>query len=204
MHYTNKELGFSFDLPGGWRRDARNLALLFFGPNGGPGKMSEVIQMGVGRALSQYLDIASREKFMAEPQAKVSRGKLGEETNVVILKRSGHSEISAVHDGIQYSITHAHDEATLNAIKQLRQSFKFPSREEAIRAIETSDDPAKQAMLKALKSGSPEAARTALAEAGMPASNQGSGYTTHEVPRERPTNVEGSRKARRKWWEFRK
>jgi hypothetical protein len=45
MYYENKDLGFSFELPDGWRRDTNNLTITFYGPNGGFGVHSEVIQL---------------------------------------------------------------------------------------------------------------------------------------------------------------
>ena len=47
MIYTN-DIGFSFELPKKWRKDAHNLTITFFGPNGGMGKLSEVIQLQIG------------------------------------------------------------------------------------------------------------------------------------------------------------
>jgi len=70
MRYENKSIGFSFELPEGWRLDERNLILTFFGPNGQIGYASELIQMQIGTILPQYLDSDSREKFLAEPGAE--------------------------------------------------------------------------------------------------------------------------------------
>ncbi len=54
MEYERKDLGFSFDLPDGWRRDEHNLTLSFYGPNGGADVMSELIQIKIGTILPQY------------------------------------------------------------------------------------------------------------------------------------------------------
>lgn len=137
---------------------------------------------------------------MAEPGATVSRTKLGDETNVVTLKRPSNSEISAVHDGIQYSIAHAHDVATQGAIDLLKATFRFPAREKAIAAIESWNDPHKQAILKALKADSPEDARRALTEAGMPPAIERHGYTIHGAATSAPRQATSD--TARKWWHF--
>lgn len=202
MHYKDKTLGFSFKLPDGWRQDEGNLTLTFFGPNGRIGCTSEVIQMQIGTVLPRYLDPSNREKFLAEPGAEVFRSKLGDEANVVVLRKASNSEISTVHDGIQYSISHSNDTATERVVERLKQSFRFPSREKAIAAIESWNDPDKQAILKALKSGSPEEARRVLSEAGMPPAIERPGYTIHRVGSNARTNGPGRRGASKKWWQF--
>ena len=202
MHYKDKTLGFSFDLPDGWRHDEGNLTLTFFGPNGQIGYTSEVIQMQIGTILPPYLEPGSSEKFLAEPGADVFRSKLGDETNVVVLRKLSNSEVSAVRDGIQYSVSYSNDTATQKAIKQLRESFQFPSREKAIAAIQSWDDPGKQAILKALKAGSPEEARRVLYEAGMPPDIRRPGYTIHRIGSDAQANVSSKRSALRKWWQF--
>jgi hypothetical protein len=143
--------------------------------------MSELIQIKIGTILPQYLSSASREQFLAEPGATVSRSRIGEENNVVVLRRANDSEISVVRDGVQYIIMYFHDEETQKAVNRLKESFRFPSVEEAIAAIQRSSDPKKQAILKALKSGSPEQARRALSDAGMPPVIERPGYTVHQV-----------------------
>ena len=202
MHYKDRNLGFSFDLPEGWRHDEHTLTLTFFGPNGRIGYTSELIQMQIGTILPRYMDIASREKFMAEPGATVSRTRLGTETNVVILKKSSNSEISAVYDGIQYSLAHSHDAATQQAVAMLKATFKFPSREKAIAAIESWNDPHKQAILKALKAGSPEEARLTLTEAGMPPATERPGYTIHRVGSDAGTSAPRIQNVSKKWWQL--
>ncbi len=156
MHYKDKNLGFSFELPEGWRHDEHNLILTFFGPNGRIGYSFEIIQMQIGTILSRYLDPDSRKKFLVEPGAEVFLSKLGDETNVVVLEKPSDSEISAVHDGVHYTIAYSNDVTTQMAVERLRESFKFPSVEQAVVAIQRSDDPQKQAILRVLKSGSPE------------------------------------------------
>lgn len=202
MHYIDRNLGFSFDLPEGWRHDPHNLTLTFFGPNGRIGSASEVIQMQIGTVLPRYMDTASREQFMSEPGATVSRANLGDEANVVVLKKPGNSEISAVHDGIQYSIAHAHDAATQVAIERLKATFGFPSREKAISAIESWNDPHRQAILKALKTSSPEGARRILTDAGMPPTIERPGYTIHRVGSNEPTTAPRTEPTSKKWWQF--
>jgi hypothetical protein len=193
MNYKDKSLGFSFDLPEGWHHDEHNLTLTFFGPNGRIGHTLELIQMRIGTVLPRYLDPEKREKFLAEPGAEVLRSKLGNETNVVVLKKASDTEISAVHDGLQYIIAHSNDEATQRAVDRLRESFRFPSVEDAVAAIQFSNDPQKQALLRALESGSPEQARRVLSEAGMPPVIERPGYTIHRVGANASSNSQEGR-----------
>lgn len=181
MRYEREDLGFSFELPDGWRRDEHNLTLTFFGPNGRLGHTSEVIQLKIGTILPQYLDLASRERFLAEPGATVSRTKVGDETNAVVLRKASDSEISVVRDGIHYTIAHANDATTEKAIEHLKKSAQFPPASKAAAAIQGWSDPRKQAVSKVLHAGSPEEARQILSEAGMPPVVQRTGYTIHSV-----------------------
>jgi hypothetical protein len=135
MHYADESLGFSFDLPDGWRRDEHNPKLTFYGPNGGVGITTELIQIQIGTILPPYVTPASREQFLAEPGAQVLRSTVGDEQNVVVLRRRQYSEISVVRDGIQYVIAHANDAATEGAIERLKQTARFPSAEMAHVAI---------------------------------------------------------------------
>jgi hypothetical protein len=66
MHYKDKSLGFSFDLPEGWCHDKHNLTLTFFGPNGRIGYSFELIQVRLGTILPRYVDPESRERFLNE------------------------------------------------------------------------------------------------------------------------------------------
>lgn len=150
MIYSNDDIGFSFELPEGWSKDEHNLTLTFYGPNGGFGKVSEVIQLKIGSILPEFVSADKREGFLAEPGAQVIRGKLGTETNVVVLKRATNSEVSAVRDGIHYTISHSNDPVTFNAINRLCQSAHFPPPHRASDAIERWSDPAKRATAKAL------------------------------------------------------
>lgn len=92
MRYENQELGLSFELPDGWRRDEHNLTISFHGPKGGRGITSELIQLLIGTILPQYCDPAKREDFLAEPGATVLRTRVGDETNAIVLKRASHTE----------------------------------------------------------------------------------------------------------------
>jgi len=152
MIYKDSSLGFSFELPEGWKRDKHNLVLTFIGPNWCIGHMAELIQIQIGTILPQYHDPESRKQFMAEPNGHVSCSKLGKETNVVTLKKLRDTEITAVHDGVQYSIAHTNDSKTLKAIEKLKDTFEFPSIEEALDAIRLSSNPQKQAIMRVLKS----------------------------------------------------
>ena len=201
MHYLSPDLGFSFDLPQGWRHDERNLTLTFYGPTGGMGLAKELIQVQIGGILPKYLDLSARERFLAEPGAEISRGKLGPETNVVIMTKPSHSEMSAVHDGIQYSIAYAIDSVTLEAINTLTGSFTFPPKEKAIDAIKRWNDPRKQAILKALKAETAKEARKTLEEAGVPVAGTGTGQVAHSSE-SRTTNNSVREESVRKWWQF--
>ena len=155
MHYEREDLGFSFDLPDGWKRDEHNLTLTFYGPNGGPGITSELIQIQIGTILPQYLTPASREKYLAEPGAQVLRSRVGDEDNVVVLRRARDSEISLVRDGIHYTIAHANDAATESAIERLKQTARFPSPEMGESATRSWSDPRRQAVSRMLHGKAP-------------------------------------------------
>ena len=153
MRYLNKTIGFSFELPEGWRHDKDNLTLTFLGPNGRLGYSFELIQMKFGPIQSPYMDAAEREKYLAEPGASISRSQLGDETNVVVLEKPDESEISAVHDGVHYIIAYCHDEATKMAIEKIKKTFSFPTIEEATDAIRRSENPRLKLIYKAIYSG---------------------------------------------------
>lgn len=155
MHYEDKDLGFSFDLPDGWKRDEHNLTLTFYGPNGGLGITSELIQIQIATILPQYLTPASREQFLAEPGTRVLRSRVGDEDNVVVLRRERDSEISVVRDGIHYTISHANDAVTEFAIERLKQTARFPSPELAQSAIRSWSDPRRQAVSRMLHGKAP-------------------------------------------------
>jgi hypothetical protein len=177
MRYEHEDLGFSFDLPDGWRRDEHIVPLTFFGPNGRLGWTSEVIQIKIGTISPQYLDAVSREQFLAEPGATVSRTTVGGESNAVVLQKASDSEISVVHDGVHYIIAHTNDAATDKAIEQLRKSAQFPLAGKSAAAIQAWSDPKKQAFGHVLEAGSPEEARQILSEAGMQPVVQRPGYS---------------------------
>ena len=155
MHYTNSDLGFSFDLPDGWKKDKTNLKLTFYGPNGGFGIKTEIIQIHIATILAEYQTPESREDFLSEPNAQVFRGKAGDENNVVILKKLHDSEISIVRDGIQYTILHSNDPTSESATEQLKQSIKFPTPKKAHSAIQSWSDPKSQAIMQILQGKKP-------------------------------------------------
>lgn len=137
MHYERKDLGFSFDLPDGSRYDEGNLAAVtFYGPKGGIRCTSELIQIRIGTIKPQYFDPDNRAKFLAEPGADVLMGKLGDETNVVVVRNANDCEVSVVCDRIHYVICHFNDAATEQAIQRLKESVQFPSREQPAKAIQ--------------------------------------------------------------------
>ena len=168
MHYEHQKLGFSFDLPEGWRRDEQNLTLSFHGPNGGLGIKSELVQIKIGTILPQYLSSESRAQYLAEPGAQVSRTRVGDEDNAVTLQRALDSEISLVRDGVHYTISHPQDPASLAAVACLTRSARFGSTDQAQAAIRSWSEPGAQAFREVLRASSPEEARDVLARAGMP------------------------------------
>lgn len=132
MHYEHKKLGLSFNLPDGWRYDEGNMAAItFYGPNGGIGCASELIQMRIGMIKPEYFDPKKREKFLAEPGAQLLRSRVGDETNVVVMRKVNDTEISVARDGIHYVICHFNDLVTEEAVEMLRQTVSFPSPEKA-------------------------------------------------------------------------
>jgi hypothetical protein len=141
MRYTDP-LGFSFDLPDGWRHDERVTPVTFFGPTGDIGRQVEVIQLKVDILHilldRDYTQPEAREapSFWGEQQADTFRSNLGSETNVVVLKRTQNNEISCIHDGVHYSITYSIDTVTVEAMKALCATFIFPPAEEAQRFVE--------------------------------------------------------------------
>jgi hypothetical protein len=168
MRYENDDVGLSFDLPVGWRRDEHNLTITFYGPNGGLGAQSEVIQLMIGGIAPSYAEPAAREKYLSELGAKVFRTQIGGEQNAVVLEKATNSEISVVRDGVHYSFSHANDAASRTAIECIRDSARFPPHDHAAHAIRKASDPKTQAVTKALRADFPEAARRALSEAGAP------------------------------------
>jgi len=203
MHYEHKELGFSFNLPDGWRYDEGNIAAVtFYGPNGSIGCSSELIQIRIGTIKPQYFDPDKRVKFLAEPGAKVLRSRVGDETNVVVMRKANDSEISVIRDGIHYVICHFNDADTEMAIALLKQSVRFPSPEKAAAAIQGWADPRRQAVGKVLRAGSPEEARRILSESGMSASIQRPGYTMHRAEEYSRTSPSMKRDSAKKWWQF--
>ncbi len=201
MFYKRPDLGFSFELPDGWREMVGNTPLTFCGPNGYIGRTSEVIQIQIATILPEYVDPCSREKFLAEPGAEISRDKIGDETNVVVLNRQSNGEISIVRDGIHYCVTYDYDAATIKAIKRLKDSAKFPSCEKADSAIQQYSDPRTQAVNKAINAGSAEEARRVLSDAGIPATKH-PGYTEHHIRDDATETKPKASKPSKKWWRF--
>jgi hypothetical protein len=126
MHYVDKLIGFNFDLPDGWHYEQSVTLITFLGPKGKIGFNLELIQIQVSTILPQFLDAVDREKFLAETDSITCYSTLGEETNVVELIKSNDTEISAVHKGIHYIIAHSNDKTTLDAVKTLKETFRFP------------------------------------------------------------------------------
>lgn len=134
--FPGSDIGFTFDLPDGWRQDpdsGRTIALSFYGPNGGRAAAKEHIELVFAVIGTQYVIPESRERFLAEPGGTVLRTRVGDEDNVVVLQRNPPrvSEISIVRDRIHYLIRYSNDPATEAAIECLKQSAEFPTAEMA-------------------------------------------------------------------------
>ena len=155
MHYEREDLGFSFDLPDGWRRDNHSLTLTFHGPKDSPGIMSDLVQLKFAAILPQYVTPSSREQFLAEPGAQVSRTRVGDEENAVVLRRAKDSELSVVRDGVQYTILHFHDPASEAAVECLKRTARFPTPMQARSALRSWSDPTYQALNRMLQGKAP-------------------------------------------------
>ncbi|MBK9681514.1 MAG: hypothetical protein IPO69_22110 [Saprospiraceae bacterium] len=166
MRYANKEIGFYFDLPDGWNEIKNLIPITFCGPNGF--QSNEKIVLVLGGILPNYFSIESREKFMAEPTAEIARINLGEETNVIILKKPVDSEISAVRDGIHYTISYSNNNKTQYAIDQLCKTFRFPSSTQAANCIALWSNPNKQAISKVLMAKDVDEAYKIATKEGIP------------------------------------
>jgi hypothetical protein len=203
MYYKHPGSGFSFELPDGWRHDPHINPLTFFGPHGYLGCNSEVIQIHLAVASAEWISPESREQLLAEPGASVFRSTLGDETNVVVLQKPESSEIDAVRDGVLYSIVYMHDEPSEQAIQRLRETFRFPSYEQAIANLQYSSDPQNQAIHQAMNAGSVEEARQILDQAGVRTKDTGGSGFVIEPRRPSAGSSHTQRiQARKKWWEF--
>ena len=197
MRYKNEDVGISFDLPDGWRRDERNLMITFYGPHGGLSDQSEVIQLLIGGIDPRYYDPVAREEYLSEPGAKVFRTQIGDELNAVVFEKATNSEISIVRDGVQYSFSHAHDVATRAAIECIRRSVQFPSPNQVVDAIRKASDPKRQAVAKAnFADVQKQITRRPLAEAGASGVRIEGGTSYDREPQlQKPTHE-------KKWWQF--
>jgi hypothetical protein len=199
MRYEDETLGYSFQLPDGWRVDKNIRPLTFFGPQGHKGLATQHIQIRTGSILPDYCEAKGREEFMAEPGATVRRSVLGEETNVVICEWHDHSEISAVRDGVQYSIVHPNDAVTLEAVKLVQATFQFPSTDRSAAILQRHSDPAVQTMACVMEAGSIEEARFILETS--PALDSVENLETGTAYRLRQRD-QRSEPQRRRWWQF--
>ena len=111
---------------------------------------------------------------------------------MVVLRKPTNSEISAVRDGVHYTITHSNDAVTVAAIDTLCRSARFPSSRQASDAIARMSDPAQQALAKALRAGSADEARELLNRAGIPSISTAPGITRHDLGSHGHTNQNSS------------
>lgn len=173
--------GFAFELPEGWRREEHNQTITFHGPQGNAGRTEQVVQLSIGGILPRFQSAAQRKAFLAEPGAEVLDGRVGDETNVAILRKATNSEISVVRDGIHYSFTHSHDSETLRAVEWMCRTATFPTLAEAQAAIEQWGNPQAQAVTRVLRAHTPEEARAALAASGATEVKIGEAITGHSL-----------------------
>ena len=123
------------------------------------------MELNVLPAEYDVLEMRESPEFWDEPGASTFRSNLGEETNVVVLKRLKNNEISAIHDGIHYNITYSNDVAAAEAVDRLRTTFTFPPTEAAhkvatrMRQLSTEDQEA-IAISQAVSSGSHQIPRS--------------------------------------------
>lgn len=162
MIYRDPMLSFSFELPDGWRHDPQVRPLTFLGPRGRVGAVGEHIQIRTEQIAPRYRDPAERERFMAEPGATVTRGRLGTEENVVVCEWADHAEITVVRDDVHYSLVFPNDAETIEAVRRLRDTFEFPPASVAFKVIQERSDPAVQTMVRVTHAGSAEEARRIL------------------------------------------
>jgi len=122
MRYAD-DAGFSFELPGKWRRLA-NYTSLNLASEGSH------IQIKVDPILPRFASRQSRIDSLLEPGASVVNATLGGESNSVILVNAvtGVGAISAVRSNTHYFVgfTNWHSEHVQRALQMLIRTFRYP------------------------------------------------------------------------------
>ena len=136
FHYINEYADFSFELPTSWHMDKINPIPTFWGSDEPRG----CIQITIGAVLPKFVSPNARKRFLAEPGAHVIDGQLRDEKNVVILIKDDHTEISAVRDGLHYTICYSNNPESETAIERLKESIHFSPPNNARRLIEAETD----------------------------------------------------------------
>lgn len=133
MHYEDEGLGFSFTLPDGWKKMEFAIPLTFIANIG-------TIQINAGDAQENFIDSARREQHLKEPGCRIIPNKtLGGEPNTVMIENERNEGIiSTVRDNLMYNITYinANNPAMRKAIENLMVSFRFPSLDKWVQAIQ--------------------------------------------------------------------
>lgn len=125
MHYENADVGISLDLPDGWSHATNVRPLTFLGPNGRIGGQTQFIQLRIGPVRAGLESPEARRKILTEPGATMRADRLGPTENVVTLTRPANTEVSAVHDGIHYSIVYPNDPDSLAAAEVLKLTINL-------------------------------------------------------------------------------
>jgi hypothetical protein len=102
MKYANAKLGFSFELPDGWKEQPSVIPPTFISDTG-------VIQVKAAIILPNFRTPTLRKTFIGEPGCEFVEGAYcGDETENVLLMhdtRRHEGWLSAVRDGIHYEVT---------------------------------------------------------------------------------------------------
>ena len=206
MKYRDETVGYSLQLPEGWRKDERALFMTTFTSNEGN------IYVQVAEPVDpQFTNAGERERFMMEPGCTYVRDRsLGDETNTVIVDHPirGDGVISAYRGGLLYSVSYdgLSEPLVRDAIAEILGSFQFPSASEATSALRSAKaSPGNRALSELLHANSPADARRRLSALGCPTSIEGAGYTMHRVGTDVETDDSqraGIDRRKRRWWEF--
>ena len=137
MRYEDS-IGFSFELPEGWRHTKHTYPVTFYRLREGDVLVEDgVLELGIGGILPQYAEVEFREAFLRDPGVEVYRTQIGDEQNALIVRSSEKTEISVVRDGIQYlfSYQNAYEPAMQALVESIKQSAQFPFSHQADVAV---------------------------------------------------------------------